>query len=277
MRRRSIDSIQQENASISNQAITLEVREGIAHLVLNRPDEGNPMDDVFTDALEQNTIEIAGRDDVRAVLITSTGVRFSVGGSIANFSSDRAALAPKIRKWNASLHGSISRLARMNAPSVVAVHGTVAGGALSFISGCDIIVSVEKAQFASAYATIGYCPDLGGTTHIARRMGVSRARRFHLLRERLSAQTALDTGLIDFIVPEAELNDNVWTIARNWAQGPTQSFGEIKRLMQSVNHLPLETQMEMETQGITRLCTTDDAWNALNAFMAKRPPVYKGR
>lgn len=262
---------------MSNQAITLEVRDGIAHLVLNRPDEGNTLAEEFTDALEQHTIEMAQRDDVRAVLITSTGPRFSVGGSIANFTSDRAALAPKIRKWNASLHGSISRLARMNAPSVVAVHGTVAGGALSFISGCDIIVSVDKAQFAAAYATIGFCPDLGGTINVARRVGVSRARRFHLLQERLSAQTALDIGLIDFIVPETELSEHTRAIAQRWAQGPTQSFGEIKRLMQSVNHLPMEAQMEMETQGIARLCGTEDAWSALNAFMAKRPPVYKGR
>jgi 2-(1,2-epoxy-1,2-dihydrophenyl)acetyl-CoA isomerase len=262
---------------MENPVIRLSVQEGIARVVLNRPDEGNPISDAFVHALEQVTLTLTDRSDLRAVLISSTGPRFSVGGDIEEFTADLENLSSNIRRWNGLLNASVARLARMDAPSVVAVQGTVAGGALSLIAGCDIIVAANTAQFAAAYASIGYCPDLGGTISLARRIGLARARRFHLLHERLDATTAERIGLVDFVVGPGEVAARAEEIVVRWSTGPTLAYGEIRRLMQSADHTPLETQLEYETQGIVALARREDAWNALKAFLDKREPVYSGR
>jgi len=261
----------------SDRVVTLNVEDGIGLLVLNRPDDGNPIDIAFIDAFEEATCACGDDKSVRAVLISARGRRFSVGGDIRGFTENRDELAGKIRKWNASLNGSVARLHRGNAPTVAAVHDVVAGGALSIISGCDIIVASETARFVAAYANIGYCPDLGGTINLVRRMGLARARRFHLLHETLDARQALDSGLVDVVVPKDQVLERAEEIARKWAAGPTLAYGEIRRLMQDAHAATLETQLEAETRSLVSLVQTEDAWEALTAFLGKRTPQYSGR
>lgn len=258
-------------------AITLNVEAGVAHIVLNRPEEGNPIGGDFVEAFENVTCACSDNRDIRAILISAKGRRFSVGGDIRAFTEDRDQLAAKIRKWNAVLNGSVARLQRCNAPTVVAVQGVVAGGALSIIAGCDIIVASQDARFVAAYASIGYCPDLGGTISLVRRMGLARARRFHLLHEKLDATEALAAGLVDLVVPSGEVLPQATAIAKGWATGPTSAYGEIRRLMQQAHSASLESQLEAETRSLARLVATEDAWEALAAFLEKRPPRYVGR
>jgi len=258
-------------------AITLQVEDGIARVVLNRPDSGNPIDDDFIGAFEEITCACSDDESIRAVLISARGKRFSVGGDIRDFTEDRDLLAAKIRKWNASLNGSVARLHRGDAPTVVAVHDVVAGGALSIISGCDIVVASPTARFVAAYASIGYCPDLGGTINLARRIGLARAKRFHLLHEILDAEEAAKAGLVDLVVREERVLEEAEAIARKWAAGPTKAYAEIRRLMQDAHASTLESQLESETRSLARLVQTKDAWEALTAFLEKRPPRYIGR
>lgn len=257
--------------------ITLDVEAGIARIVLNRPDDGNPIGAEFIEAFEDVTCACSDNRDIRAILISARGRRFSVGGDIRAFTQDRDRLAAKIRRWNATLNGSVARLQRCDAPTVVAVQGVVAGGALSIIAGCDIIVAADDARFAAAYASIGFCPDLGGTISLVRRMGLARARRFHLLHEKIDAREALATGLVDLVLPTGDVLPRATTIAERWAAGPTSAYGEIRRLMQQAHSASLEEQLEAETRSLARLVATEDAWEALEAFLQKRPPRYVGR
>jgi 2-(1,2-epoxy-1,2-dihydrophenyl)acetyl-CoA isomerase len=261
----------------SDSPIRFSVDGGIARVVFARPDIGNPISDEFISAFEKVSLECADRRDVRAVLISADGPRFSVGGNIREFAADRELLSGSIRRWNLSLNGSLARLQRMDAPSVVAVQGVAAGGAVSILSGCDIVVAAEGARFVSAYATIGFCPDLGGTINLARRIGLARARRFHLLHERLDASAAEQIGLVDRLVPAGTVASEAEVMARRWAEGPTRAYGAIRRLMQGVHCTPLETQLELETQHLADLTRTEDAWQALDAFLNRRSPIYVGR
>lgn len=258
-------------------AVVLRLEDGIGHIVLNRPETGNPIDDDFIDAFEEVTCACSKDKSIRAILISAKGKRFSVGGDIGGFTAQRDQLATKIRKWNASLNGSVARLHRGDAPTVVAIHDVVAGGALSIITGCDVIVASSNARFVAAYATIGYCPDLGGTINLARRVGVARAKRFHLLHEKLGAEEAHKIGLVDLLVSEDQVFKEAEAIARKWVQGPTRAYGEIRRLMQEVGNASLESQLEAETRSLAFLVDTDDAWEALNAFLDKRTPNYEGK
>mgnify|MGYP006286437963 CR=1 FL=1 len=257
--------------------IHFDVAQGLAHIELAAPERGNPISYAFVQALEHVTLQCADRRDVRAVLISAQGPRFSVGGDISEFGADLDDLPGLMRRWNASLNASVARLQRMNAPVVAAVHGVIAGGAVSILSGADILVAGEQARFVAAYASIGFCPDIGGTANLVRRIGVQRARRFHLMHEQLDAATAERIGLADFVVPTEDVLPRARAIAEQFARGPTLAYGEIKRLMLSAQPAPLEQQLELETQALVRLVQTEDSRGALQAFLDKRPPAYAGR
>lgn len=260
-------------------AITLSVTDGIARMVLNRPDHGNSIGVEFIEALDDVTLECSERDDIRALLITATGPRFCVGGDIddmvATFTDGH--LPSYIRKCNALLQGALARLHHMRAPSIVAVQGNAAGGGVSFLSCADIIVAADSARFVAAYAGIGYSCDMGGSTMLTRRMGMARARRFYLLHEQLDASAAQQAGLVDMVVTKDELSATAEAIAQRWANGPTSAYNEIRRLMLSAQDTPYETQMELETQSLAKLARTADAREALTAFLEKRPAKFTGR
>ena len=128
-------------------AVLLRIEEGIARIVFDRPDQGNKIGDDFVSAFDDATLKCSERDDIRALVISATGKRFSVGGDISAMVARRDELPTKIRHWNALLQGSLARLQRMRAPSVVAVQGVAAGGSVSLVAGCDVIVAAESARF----------------------------------------------------------------------------------------------------------------------------------
>ena len=260
-------------------AIALSIVDGIANIVLSRPHTGNGIGIDFVNDLEAITLECAERNDVRAVTLSSTGARFCVGGDIEGMTSKlgEKSLAAYIRKCNSSLHGSIARLQHMAAPSIAIVQGAAAGGGLSLLAGCDIVVAADTAKFVAAYASIGYCPDMGGSTMVTRRLGAARARRFYMLHEELTASTAHSIGLVDLVVEPAALATTANSIAQRWARGPTAAYSAIRRLMLSAATAPLEAQMELETQALAKLARSDDALEALQAFVAKRVAVFRGR
>lgn len=260
-------------------AITLTVTDGVASILLNRPQTGNAIGIDFVEDLDAITLECSERDDIRAVALSSLGTRFCVGGDIDGMTAGRgdSSLSRYIRKCNASLHGSLARLQDMAAPSIAVVQGTAAGGGLSLLAGCDIVVATDTAKFVAAYASIGFCPDMGGSTMVTRRLGVGRARRFYLLHEQLDAATAQQVGLVDLVVKPEELKASAEAIVQRWAHGPTAAYAAIRRLMLSAATAPLEAQMELETQAIAKLAQSEDSGEALSAFRGKRPAVFRGR
>jgi 2-(1,2-epoxy-1,2-dihydrophenyl)acetyl-CoA isomerase len=265
--------------STPDRPITLTVADGIARIVLNRPDRGNSIDEEFVYAFDDITLQCSERDDVRAVVIASTGPRFCVGGEIRDMVSNPKGLTlpAYIRKCNAILHGALARLQRIPAPSVAGVQGSAAGGGVSLLASCDIVVASSAARFTAAYTSIGYCCDMGGSTMLTRRLGTTRARRFYLLHEQLDAATAAETGLADIVVAPDELAATVEAVAKRWAAGPTAAYGAIRSLLASAACTPYETQMELETQALVRLTRTEDATQALHAFLEKVPAKFVGR
>src|SRR6266849_9855955 len=164
---------------------------GLAHIVLNQPDRGNPIDGDFCREFSLCMAELSERDDVRSVLISARGRLFSVGGDLSALASRGAALPATIKSWTADLHTGIVRMLRMRAPVVMAVQGNVAGGSVSLMAAADLVVIGKSARISSAFAKIGFTPDSGSTTTVTRRIGPARARRFFLLAETMDADAAL--------------------------------------------------------------------------------------
>jgi 2-(1,2-epoxy-1,2-dihydrophenyl)acetyl-CoA isomerase len=259
-----------------NSAIDCCVADGVATVTLNQPDRGNPIDGEFCQAFNALSVELSERTDVRAVLIVARGRSFSVGGDIGAFVTDRDGLSANIKAWTSNLHMGVARFQRMRAPVVAAVHATAAGGAVALVAASDFVYLAKSARLSSAFVRIGYSCDSGSTVALARRMGISRAKRFLLLGETLSADQALSTGLADWVVEDEVCLAEATKLAQALARGPTSAYGEIKQLMARVSAQTLETQIEDEAQALARTARTNDAWEGLMAFKEKREPRFSG-
>ena len=249
---------------------------GLARLTFTEAARGNPIDGAFCAEMSEVAIQLSEDASVRCVLVSATGKAFSYGGDIGAFVGDLDNLPRNIKRWTTTLHSAIARMQRMNAPVVAAVHGVCAGGMSGFIAGSDIVVAADNALFVAAYAGIGYNCDAGSSVMYSRRMGLGRARKFLLLNETLPAAAALAAGLVDEVVPVDQLMARAEAIATQLANGPTKAFGEIRRLLTSVEDQPLETQLELEAQALARSAATADAREGLTAFVEKRQPMFTG-
>lgn len=252
------------------------IDDGLAHIVLNQPERGNPIDGAFCREFALCIAELSERADVRAVLLSARGRLFSVGGDLTSLVKEGDALPGTIKAWTGDLHPAIARMVRMRAPVVAAVHGNVAGGSVSLMAAADLVVMAESARISAAFSRIGFSPDSGSTTTITRRIGVARARRFFLLGETLDAGTALSLGLVDFVGPDGAVQSEAERMARELAAGPTEALGAIKRLFSQTSDRSLESQLEEEAQTLAAIARTADAREGVRAFVEKRKPVFRG-
>ena len=256
--------------------LRLEVAEGLARLTFTDAVRGNPIDGPLCGALCEAAIQLSENPEVRCVLIAAEGKAFSFGGDIGAFVSDLGGLSLNIKRWTTTLHSAIARFQKMNAPIVTAVQGVCAGGMSGFVAGSDLVIAADNARFVAAYVGIGFSCDAGSSIMYSRRMGLARTRRFLLMNETLAASDALAAGLVDEVVPAAQMLARAETVARQLSAGPTRAFGEIRRLLLSAEDQPLEAQLELEAQALARVAATSDARNALLAFSEKRKPTFVG-
>jgi len=257
--------------------LLFDVRDNVAHLTLNRPDAANSINEDMGKDLMHAALRCDEDPEIRAVLISGAGKIFSGGGDLKDFISKGDQLPYHIKEITTYLHAAISRLTRMDAPVVAAVHGAVAGAGMSIAIACDIVVAAETTRFMVAYTRAGLVPDGSSTYFLPRIVGLKRALELTLTNRMFSAQEALQWGLITRVVPDNELLAQARAIAVQLAAGPTRAYGISKRLLHSGWMETLETQMENESQAIANSARTLDAREGITAFLEKRPPKYKGK
>ena len=258
-------------------AFAFEVIDGVAHLTLNQPERGNPIDERFGEEFDHIATLCTVRKDVRAVLIDAKGRFFSVGGDLNALSKSPENLALFVSRATSNLHMGVSRFARLNAPVVVAVHAMAAGAAVAITAAADFALASVDAKFYAAFAGVGIISDTGGSYFLPRRMGSRRAAQFYMLNEILTAEEAAATGLINRVVEAAALEADAWALARKLAAGPTLAYGEAKNLFLSSPRESLEGQLELEARAMMRVAGSEDALGAMRAVLAKRTPTFEGR
>jgi len=254
-------------------------REGqVAHLTWNQPARGNPIDETFCRELKLIAIECDEDPDIRAVLMDANGRHFSVGGDVKTFTRDRASLPRLTKAMTADLNAGVIRLARMDAPVVIALHSGVTGGAVAFAAAADFALASSDVRFYAAFTAIGFSCDCGTSYFLPRRIGPRRALDFLLKNETWNADEALAAGLVGEVLPDlAALRAASSALAQRLAAGPTRAYGEIRRLFHTSYAQSLEAQLEDEARAISRCTHTDDAWQALDAVLAKRNVNFQGR
>ncbi|MGQ0842217.1 enoyl-CoA hydratase/isomerase family protein [Actinokineospora sp.] len=258
------------------EAITLDLRDGVAHLTLNQPERGNPFDLRLCAELSHAAAECDENRAVRAVLIDAAGPFFSVGGDVKSMTRDRDGLGLFMKTGTVGLHSAISRFARMDAPVVVAVHALAVGGGVVLSAAADFCLAARSARFYAGYTGIGLSCDGAGSVFLPRRIGVRRTAEFLMRNQNWTADEANDRGLLTDVVDDADLPSTAWDLAAELAQGPTRAFGEIKNLLLSTWEQPLEAQLEQEARAIARTARTEDAWTGLTEVAARRTPRFRG-
>ena len=253
-----------------------EVKDGVARITFNRPDAANALDMQMGADLMHASIQASEDPAVRAVLITGAGKMFSGGGDLKSFAAQGDALPGHLKEVALYLHAAISRFVRMDAPVITAVNGAAGGAGMSLCLFADLVLAAESAKFTLAYTRAGLSPDGGSTYFLPRIVGVRRALELAITNRVLSAKEAHEWGIVTRVVPDAELLTEADALARQLAAGATRAYGAAKRLLHHSFGESLETQMELEAQGIADAARTRDAREGIAAFIAKRKPDFRG-
>ena len=261
---------------MSADTILYEVRDGLAHVTLNRPDAANAFDLDFVRAFHRVMIDCDKNRAVRAVLLTGAGKMFSAGGDLKFFLQAGDRVASVLAEMTTSLHTAIAVMNRMDAPVVVAVNGMAAGGGMSLALTGDVVIAAESARFTMAYTAGGLSPDGSSTWFLPRLVGFRRAKELALTNRMLNAAEAMEAGIVDRVVPDSKLMAEAEKQARAFAEGPTGAYGAVKRLMIESFQNGLETQMELESRAIADRAATADALVGVGAFAEKRRPTFTG-
>ncbi len=258
------------------EAIKFDVAGGIARITLNRPDAANGLTLTMCEEIYEAAVICDQDPAIRCVLLTGNGRMFCAGGDLKFFEQAGENIGATATKMTHKLHAAIALFSRMDAPVVVAVNGTAAGGGLSIAVSGDIVMSAESAKFAVAYTAAALSPDGSSTWFLPRLIGLRRARELMLTNRVLTAAEAEAYGMIDRVVADEDLMDEAEAQARRFAEGPTGAYGCVKRLLHGTFAESLEGQMELESRTIAAQLKTPDAREGLAAFIAKRKPVFGG-
>jgi 2-(1,2-epoxy-1,2-dihydrophenyl)acetyl-CoA isomerase len=257
--------------------LEFDVRDSVAHVTLNRPEAGNALNLELAQELLRAVMRCDEEREVRAVVLASAGRMFCVGGDLRSFTEQGEQLSQHLKEVTTYLHAAISRLARMDPPVVAAVHGAAAGAGLSLTCACDLVVAAESARLSMAYSKAGLTPDGSSTYYLPRLVGFKRAMELTLTNRELSAQEAVEWGIVTRVVSDDDLYENATELASQLAAGATKALGAAKRLLHIGWTETLETQMEHEAQTIADIARTADAREGIAAFMEKRSPEFTGK
>ena len=259
------------------ETLLLDIADNVATITLNRPADANAVNLRMAEELCHAATLCDDDPDVRAIVLTGTGKMFSAGGDLASFANSDDDLSLLIKRMVTSLHAAISRFARGDAPVIAAVNGTAAGAGFSMALATDLAIASSEAKFIMAYTAAGLSPDGSSSFYLPRLVGTRRAAELMITNRRLTADEALQWGIVNQVVAPEEVVPTAMALARQLASGPTKSYGVVKKLLTQTFNESLETQMEVEGRGIADSARTADAKEGIAAFFDKRKPDFKGQ
>lgn len=254
--------------------VTLEKKDGIATVTLNRPEKLNALSDEMYDQLYQYWNELAVDDSTRAVVLTGAGRAFSAGGDIGNMAKTDIVSG---RKRSHTRHRMILALQNLEKPVVAAIRGPCYGIANGLALASDIIVAADTAKFSMAFKRVGVVPDGGTIFFLTQYLGIARAKELVYTARQFGAQEAKELGIVARVVADADLEKESQALARELAGSATYALALAKKMFQSMYAPTLEMLLDMEklASGVVRL--THDHKEGVQAFLEKRPPKFQGK
>ena len=255
-------------------AIELSVVDRVATITVNRPDKLNALTAATIGELGDVIDEIRARDDIGGAILTGAGRAFVAGADI----SELAAQTPMQAKQRA-LRGQqiFRRFETSTKPVIAAVNGFALGGGCELAMSCHLRVASDAAKFGQPEVKLGICPGYGGTQRLPRLVGMGRALQLLMTGEMIDAAEAYRIGLVNRVVPGAELLTTADAMLRQMlANGPLALSSCIEAVIRGTE-APLEDGLNLEANHFALLAGTQDMAEGTRAFLEKRAPSFAGR
>ncbi len=247
---------------------------GVLTLRLNRPDKYNAFVREMALALQAEFAKAQVDKSIRAVVLTGNGKAFCAGQDLAEATDPQG---PELTKIVTEHYNPIIEAVRnLEKPVVAAVNGVAAGAGANIALACDVVVASEAASFIQAFSKIGLIPDSGGTYTLPRLVGLQRASALMMLGDKLSAQEALEMGMVYKVASADEYYDLAQKIASQLSTMPTLALARTKALLNATYQNTLEDQLALEDKYQTECGQSYDYREGTAAFLEKRKPEFKG-
>lgn len=255
------------------------LHEGVAVLTLDRPETLNALTFEVYRELTDTFVALEQRDEVRAVVITGAGRGFCSGGSVNEIIGPLLAMgAPERLAFTRQTGALVAAVRRLHKPVVAAVNGVAAGAGAVIALACDFRVMAETAKLAFLFVKVGLAgADMGAAWLLPQVVGLGRATEILMLGEPVGAAAALGMGLVNRVVAAEQVLPEAEALARRLEKGPGFALGVTKEMLMREPGLSLEQALEAEAQAQAICMGTDDFREAYQAFLARRPPVFRGR
>ncbi|WP_372782933.1 MULTISPECIES: enoyl-CoA hydratase/isomerase family protein [Gammaproteobacteria] len=246
----------------------------VATILLNRPETLNAFTVQMRKELLSALMAVDEDADVRTVILGSTGKAFSSGADLAEGLGEQKTVEDQLMKEYAPI---LAAMAELKKPIIAAVPGVMAGIGAAFAMNCDLVVMADTGSLLMAFTNIALVPDGGASWQLLRHLGYQRA--FQLIAEggRLSAHECLEAGIANKLVPAGSLMDESHKWAAELAQRAPVALREVKQLLRSASSLTYAETIALEAKTQNICLATEDATEAVQAFMDKRPAVFQGR
>lgn len=259
----------------TNLLLEVDTESAVALLTINRADKLNALNRTLLEELSGAIEVVAGDERVHALVITGAGSKaFVAGADISEIAAlEDAEAGVEFARFG---QGVFAQIERLTIPVIMAVNGYALGGGCELALCGDIRIASDNAQLGQPEVNLGVIPGYGGTQRLARIVGRDRAKGIIFTGERVGAEDAYRIGLVDRVVPQAELIDEAINLARSLAAKAPRALALAKMAINEGASLPLEEALELEAQLFGQVTATEDRREGANAFLEKRQPNWSG-
>lgn len=258
------------------ETLIVERRPGVVTITLNRPDKLNALNQQMVREISAVCGEMRDDGETRVLIITGAGSKaFAAGADIGEFSAITS--EAEGAEFAARGQAIFNKLAALDQVVIAAVNGYALGGGCELAMACDIRIAADTAALGQPEINLGIIPGYGGTQRLTRLIGRGRAKLLMFTGDRISAQEAFNLGMVEQVVPAADLLTTVNELAERIAAQPPIALAAIKHAIDDGADLPMSDALMVEAQAFGRAANTEDRQEGTSAFLAKRKAVWKGK
>lgn len=271
-----------QNIETGTEQLLCRIEQSVAVITLNRPEARNALSDELTPALRRMIVEMARRDDVRALLITGAGSAFCAGGDVKGMGDNRGTAVvemtreQKVLRLQERQRTLTGALVGVRKPTVAALPGPAAGAGLAIALACDIRLMSQSAFVSTGYARVGLSGDYGIAWLLTRLVGTAKARELMFTAAKVDAATCERIGLANQVTADEALMDEAMSMAAALAAGPQVALAAMKENLDRALSDDFLSALDHEAELLVDCAGTEDHQEAVRAFIEKRPPNFKG-